>query len=68
MLVLSRRVNEQIQLNDNVSITVLKVKGNIVRIGIEAPDNVTIHRREIWLAINGEGDDDPGQLEATPAA
>jgi len=68
MLVLSRRVGEQIQINDDVAITVLRVKGDRVRIGIEAPQNVTIHRREIWLAIKGEGDDEPGQLETKPAA
>jgi len=67
VLVLTRRPGEQIQINDDVAITVLKVKGDRVRIGIEAPKNVSIHRGEVWLVINGD-DDDQGQLETKPAA
>lgn len=47
MLILTRRVGEKLQIGDDVSVTVLSIKGNQVRIGIEAPDDVTIHREEI---------------------
>ncbi len=47
MLVLSRKLNQEIKIGDNVTITVLKVKGNTVRLGIEAPRNVRIVRGEL---------------------
>lgn len=47
MLILTRRVGEKLQIGDDVSVTVLSIKGNQVRIGIDAPDDVTIHREEI---------------------
>lgn len=68
MLVLSRRVGEMIQINNNVTVTVLKVKGSCVRIGIEAPSDVGIQRCELLLDVQGEDDDNPGQLETKPAA
>lgn len=68
MLVLSRKVGETIQIDKDVAVTVLKVKGNRVRIGIEAPGHVSIQRRELVLDVSGDDDDEPGQLEAKPAA
>lgn len=54
MLVLSRKKNESIIINDNVIITVVEVRGDKVRIGIEAPRDVTVHRQEVLEAILGE--------------
>lgn len=49
MLVLSRRVGEKIEIGDGITVTVLKVTGKSVRVGIEAPKHVTIRRSEIEL-------------------
>ncbi|MFO1002201.1 MAG: carbon storage regulator CsrA [Planctomycetaceae bacterium] len=54
MLVLSRKKNESIVINDNVVVTVVEVRGDKVRIGIEAPRDVTVHRQEVLEAILGE--------------
>ncbi len=54
MLVLSRTVGKSIIINDNVEIIVLEVKGNSVRLGINAPKEVSIHREEIYLRIQEE--------------
>jgi len=54
MLVLSRKKNESIVINDNVVVTVVEVRGDKVRIGIEAPRDVTVHRKEVLEAILGE--------------
>ena len=51
MLVLSRKTNEQIVLDEQIVITVVAIRGDKVRIGIEAPDGVLVHRREVWEAI-----------------
>ena len=54
MLILTRRVGETIMIDDDVSITVLGIKGNQVRIGIEAPKDVAVHREEIYERIQKE--------------
>lgn len=51
MLVLTRRAGETVIIGDNVRITALGMRGNQVRLGIEAPKSVTIHREEIYLRI-----------------
>ena len=51
MLVLSRKNSESIIVNDNVVITVIEILGNRVRLGIEAPHDVSVHRKEVWVAI-----------------
>lgn len=54
MLILTRRVGESIIIGDDVFITVLGVKGNQVRIGIDAPKNVSVHREEIKRKIDAQ--------------
>lgn len=54
MLILTRRVGETLMVGDEVSITVLGVKGNQVRIGINAPKDVPVHREEIYQRIKME--------------
>jgi carbon storage regulator len=54
MLILTRRVGEVLIIGDDVYITVLGVKGNQVRIGVNAPKDISVHREEIWLRIKDE--------------
>jgi carbon storage regulator len=54
MLVLSRKKNESIIINDNITVTVIEIRGDKVRIGIEAPKDVTVHRREVYEAIQSQ--------------
>ena len=54
MLVLTRRLGEVLRIGDDITITVLGIKGNQVRIGIEAPIEVEIWREELWLKIQEE--------------
>lgn len=54
MLILTRRISESLMIGDEVKITVLGVKGNQVRIGIEAPKDVAVHREEIYRRIQIE--------------
>lgn len=51
MLVLSRRPNESIVINDKIVITVIEIRGDKVRLGIEAPRDVPVHRSEVYSAI-----------------
>ena len=54
MLILTRRVGETVMIGNDVTVTVLGVKGNQVRIGINAPKNVAVHREEIFERIKRE--------------
>ena len=56
MLVLSRYCGERLIIGDDIKIIVLGVKGNSVRLGIDAPKDVSVHREEIYKKIQEEGD------------
>lgn len=51
MLVLSRKKDESIIINDNIRITVARIHGDKAYIGIEAPKDIPVHRQEVWLSI-----------------
>ena len=59
MLILTRRVGETVMIGEEVTVTVLGVKGNQVRIGVNAPKTVAVHREEIFDRIKREQDGDP---------
>ncbi len=54
MLVLSRHRDEIVTIGDDIEITVLDIRGDQVRLGISAPRNVPVHRKEVWLEIKRE--------------
>ena len=54
MLILTRRVGETLVVGDDITVTVLGVKGNQVRLGVNAPKDVTVHREEIYQRIQQE--------------
>ncbi|EPK1294223.1 carbon storage regulator CsrA [Pseudomonas aeruginosa] len=59
MLILTRRVGETLMVGDDVTVTVLGVKGNQVRIGVNASKEVAVHREEIYQRIQKEKDQEP---------
>lgn len=57
MLILTRKVGENLLISDNISITVLSVRGNQVKIGVDAPKDVSVHREEIYHRIKEAEDE-----------
>ena len=64
MLILTRRVGETLMVGDDVTVTVLGVKGNQVRIGVNAPKDVAVHREEIYDRIQKEQDPSEAEQES----
>ena len=56
MLILTRRVGETLMIGDEVTVTILGVKGNQVRIGVNAPKEIEVHREEVYRRIKAEND------------
>jgi len=54
MLIITRRTDESLVINDNIEVVVLGVRGDYVRIGIEAPKSIPVHRYEVWERIQKE--------------
>ncbi len=54
MLILTRRTGETLRLGDDITLTILGIKGNTVRVGISAPRDVAVHREEVYLRIKEE--------------
>ena len=68
MLVLSRKKNESIIINDDITIVVVEIRGDKVRLGIEAPKEVPVHRNEVYEAIRRNVETDREQNRETGAS
>lgn len=65
MLVLSRRKHEQIVINENITIMIVEIRGDKVRLGIDAPRNVPVHRKEVYDAIQQDQEGVTDETEST---
>jgi carbon storage regulator len=63
MLILSRKVNEKIMIGDDISVSIIEIRGDQVRLGVTAPKNVKVFRRELFDAIRAEN---KAAVESTP--
>lgn len=61
MLILTRKTGEKVMIGDDVELTVLGIKGNQVRVGVDAPKEISVHREEVYLRIQNEK-----QAESSP--
>ena len=68
MLVLSRKKNESIVINNDITIVVVEIRGDKVRLGVEAPKEVPVHRREVYDAIQGQKAREGAAPVASPEA
>ena len=66
MLILTRRVGESLRIGDDVSVTVLGIKGSQVRIGVNAPKSVSVHREEVYDRIDDENSKNSEDNEKNP--
>jgi carbon storage regulator len=67
VLILTRRIGETVMIGDEVTVTVLRVKGNQVRLGVNAPKTISVQREEIFHRIKHENAE-PAQAETTPTS
>jgi carbon storage regulator len=65
MLVLSRKKNESIVINNDITVTVVEIRGDKVRLGIVAPKEVPVHRQEVYDAIHGKENSEPTAAPVT---
>jgi carbon storage regulator len=63
VLILTRRIGESVKINEDITVTVLGIKGNQIRIGVDAPRHVSVHREEIYQRMKNEELDEE---ESTP--
>lgn len=67
MLVLARKVGQRIKIGDNIVILVIEVRGDQVRLGVEAPRSIPVHREEIWVQLQAEKNAEVAEAETTAA-
>lgn len=65
MLILSRKSEEEIKIGDNITIKVISIRGDQVQLGIDAPRELPVHRKEIWDEIQAQKQDDQSDPEAS---